>query len=427
MNITPRHLVVHIVPHLGGGVGKALLGLVRASAHQHYQHDFILLESPEKTSVFDSLEKLGCTIRIKPAPEEIVQLIALADIVQLEWWCHPATFAFLCTHALPPHRLVLWSHHSGLFPPYIPSGLLEHAQCGVFSSPCSLRIPQLKEYRQQHFTVISSGSGLSPAPHRPAPARTKPQCGYLGTLSAAKMHPEIVNFLSAVAIPDFSVGFWGDPAGLEQLKSQCEDIGKPQLLQYHGFATDPAQVLQSLEIFPYLLNPIHYGTAENALLEAMSAEVVPIVLRNPAEMAIVSHGITGLIVSSPQEFNEAILYLYQHPEHRMEMGKRAREYVLSTFTPERTAASFARVYDQLLDQPKQATDYQSFLGNTPHQWYSQCYAISPTLPLSKLEIPHYLEKTKGSLQHFLRYFPNCTGLLNLQDKIQRELSRSCIP
>jgi glycosyltransferase involved in cell wall biosynthesis len=59
-----------------------------------------------------------------------------------------------------------------------------------------------------------------------------------------------------------------------------------------------------------LLNPYHYGTAENILLEAISAGVVPIVLNNPAEMALVEDRKNGFIVSGVKDFSDLISKLW---------------------------------------------------------------------------------------------------------------------
>ncbi|MCH8258175.1 MAG: hypothetical protein IIA75_09805, partial [Proteobacteria bacterium] len=58
--------VVHVTPHLGGGVGKALANLAAsaATAKSDIRHSFILLEEPQKTQFIDVIRELGCSVTV---------------------------------------------------------------------------------------------------------------------------------------------------------------------------------------------------------------------------------------------------------------------------------------------------------------------------------------------------------------------------
>ena len=72
--------IIHITPHLGGGVGKALLTLISASNKFKYQHSIICLEQPEKKIFLESLLKLGTQIYLNPPKNKLNELIEAARV-----------------------------------------------------------------------------------------------------------------------------------------------------------------------------------------------------------------------------------------------------------------------------------------------------------------------------------------------------------
>jgi hypothetical protein len=119
--------VLHITPHLGGGVGKALSGLLvqtRVSGAP-VVHLVICLEKPEKSQFIDRILDNGDEVIIAPDVSRIDELVSKADIVQVEWWNHPAIIECLCSMAPQAMRLLVWCHVSGLYNPIIPPNQFE--------------------------------------------------------------------------------------------------------------------------------------------------------------------------------------------------------------------------------------------------------------------------------------------------------------
>ena len=133
--------------------------------------------------------------------------------------------------------------------------------------------------------------------------------GYFGSLNFAKLHPHYVDFLAAVDKPGLTVRLIGDLTNRDILERQSALIGREGMFEFRGYSTDIAAELKAINVLAYLLNPEHYGTTENALLEAMAVGIVPIVLDNPAERHIIEDNRTGLIVSTPSEFSKAVYWL----------------------------------------------------------------------------------------------------------------------
>lgn len=419
--------VVHITPHLGGGVGKALSTLVDAQRDTNFRHGFILLEQPEKPQFLNRLKDLGVRVEICPHITTATEMLADADIVQLEWWNHPATFAFLCQNHLPAMRLVVWCHVSGLHTPIIPKGLLEAAHRFVFTSSCSMQAPNVVDAdasTRERFAVVSSGTGLALQPQRPPVQGRTLHAGYIGSLNFSKIHPHVVDYLTAVDLPDFKVTAWGDPQNQEMLLGQCRKAGKPNLLEFAGYTTNVAQALQSIDILVYLLNPYHYGTAENILLEAMSAGVVPIVLNNPAEMGIVENGRTGYVVSSREEFADAIKQIWTGQYTLTAMSRNAAQAIETNYGPKRTSKQMAKVYQDALETPQRPVHFADFLGKEPADWLLSFQLSSHLFEQGMTGCyngPQYQlsESRKGGLLHFCEKFPHDQRLSTWRSTISK--------
>ena len=169
-------------------------------------------------------------------------------------------------------RAVFWSHISGLSAPLIPPGLMDEAARFVFTTEASLAAPSVAERRQiarKKIAVVNSGFGYANALPRPM-RRGKPRIAYLGTVDFVKMHPGFFDAIDGLIDNDIQVSVWGhvDPAGAVAAKAKA--MRHPERIAFMGETSDPAAALADADIFFYPLQPDHFGTAENALVEAMS-------------------------------------------------------------------------------------------------------------------------------------------------------------
>lgn len=406
---------------MGGGVGKAVSGLVdqAARASLAYTHTVVSLEAPEKSEFADIIGNAGCNLLVTPSKRELKREIEATDIVQVEFWNHPAIVEFLCEAPLPAMRLIVWCHVSGLSYPAIPSGFMKAAHRFLFTSQCSLEGPEVQSLsarERKGLDVISSGGGLEalPQPARMGGGEGHPlRAGYLGSLNFSKLHPDYVDYIAAARDPDFCVRMIGDETNREELERQCHRVERPGLLEFAGYKADIATELAGLDVLVYLLNPNHYGTAENALLEAMAMGVVPVVMDNAAERHIVEHGDTGIVVRTPEELAVTIEHLSSRSDERLEMSRRAASVVRERYRYERMEQAFSRHYGELSTQPKQTFSFAHFFGATPADWFRAFYRDKSIFlddggvhPPDRLRYYGMFEQTKGSVFHFLDYFPH---------------------
>ena len=411
--------VLHITAHLGGGVGKVLSGLVAQASisDSGVKHLIVCLEQPEKSQFVDRVRRYGIEVIVRPSTDRLGKLMEDSDIVQLEWWNHPATIKHLCSLSIPPIRLLTWSHVSGLHTPIIPKQLILASHMFLFTSQCSFEskeVMSLVPEFEDRLGVVSSSGGFPGLPETRNEINESVSVGYFGSLNFAKLHPRYIDYLAAVDIPGFKVRIIGDLCNQDTLNQQCDAIGKAGMLEFTGFVPDVASELATINVLAYLLNPEHYGTTENALLEAMAMGIVPIVLDNPAERRIIDNHNTGLIVHSPDEFADAIQWLSENPDERQRLGIQAAKSVREKFSVEKMETSLNTYYRKIMYMEKRKIDFSEIFGTNPAEWFLSCQSnksifdedgrihLDDSTPLSY----GLLEKSKGTVFHFSEYFPD---------------------
>jgi len=410
--------VLHLAAHAGGGVGKALSGLAVESAAvcPEIAHSFVFFEPQGKPQFLERITGCGCEVFISPLPSLLKRLVEEADIVQLEFWNHPLTLQALCREVLPAMRLLVWCHISGLYNPIVPPALFAAAERFLFTSPCSYeseQVTQMSTDLRGRIAVVSSCGGFDGLPW-PVENDGELAIGYLGSLNFAKLHPRYVDYLAAVDKPGLTVRLIGDLTNREILERQSALVDREGMFEFRSYCTDIAAELKAINVLAYLLNPEHYGTTENALLEAMAVGIVPIVLDNPAERQIIEDHRTGLIVNTPREFAEAVIWLFQNPAERRKIGSQAAETVRSRFAVSKMVAALNSHYMELMSANKRDISFAGIFGTEPADWFLSCQGdqtyFSPTgtarPDLKSFSIYALLEETKGTVFHFQKNFPD---------------------
>jgi hypothetical protein len=457
--------ILHLTAHLGGGVGKAHAAL-RAAMPKDIRETYLLLEEPRDRRYADEIQAHGGDIVVAKDLNDIARRCAGADIVQFEFWNHPKLFECLAREDFPAMRSVFWSHISGLFKPVIATGFLTAADRFVFTTPASLVLGEgLLPAQRSGLSSIGSGFGfqevaLSPVAPPSALPGISPSRGesdsrlasrvpstlvaehstlsgcdtvphplstlegempgraeggnqalnadhpitYLGTVDFIKMHPGFFDAIDALP-QDVSVSIWGgyDPYG--EVTTKIRSVRHPPRIHLMGQTNDPQSALSQSQIFFYPLQPDHYGTAENALIEAMSLGLVPVVLANPAECAIVDHGVTGFIGQSIEACTVILDRLLSSPEEVARVGRNAAKTAQEKFTPGRSVEQFITLWSDLLDTEKRTPDFAKITGDTPLDWY--CATQFSSGEKRRVIVDEMTGKlSKGTLAHFRDAFPD---------------------
>jgi len=84
------------------------------------------------------------------------------------------------------------------------------------------------------------------------------------------------------------------------------------------------------------------------LIEAAMAGLPAVAMNVGSVSEVVIHEQTGLLVNTESELHSALRRLLSDEHLRLQMGSRAREFALSTFTTTRLVDAHQRLYTQLL-------------------------------------------------------------------------------
>lgn len=397
--------VVHITAHLGGGVGRILSSIaIYSKSRSEFEHIIIALE-PTQTIQFEELCREH-NIRVILATEcDVEELLEQADIVQVDWWHHPLTSQFMVNYLERiACRLLIWSHISGCSYPHIPMSVITFPDTFIFSTPFSYENPlwtmdEREKTMQTCKVVVSSGIDFD----KPVGKRSHVgfNVGYIGFLSYNKTHPDFIQFCeNACDIPEIRFTIVGDTAYGEQL---IEDAQHSELIRdkikFTGYSLNVFDHMKEFDVFGYPLNPKHYGTAENVLLEAMGAGVVPVVLNQCTEKHLVQHMKTGLVVNSISEYAHALRWLHRNPLKRDMLGENASRYVIQEYHIKATVEKLDNIYEHALKMGKRTHDPVAVFGKTAYEWFHSCY----TGDENNIQGVAFAE-TKGSAKHYLKYF-----------------------
>ena len=332
--------ILHIAVHLGGGIGKAHAAIAR-ELPRGVEQTFLLLEEPIDRRHANAIASGGGRIIVARDPVLIRALVLKADIVQLEYWGHPllndyANFAFV-----PSVKTVCWCHVSGLYEPALPAFLAVDRL--VLTSEISL--PVVPQAVRNRSCVINSGFGCAGVRSYARPPRRKPAIAYLGTLDFKKLHRGIFDAVDALDGDMTPVSLWGHIS--PEVAACAAAMRHPERIVQRGHTLDPMSALAEADIFFYPLRRDHYGTAENALVEAMSMGLVPVVLNNPAETKIVAHGKSGFVADTIDECVSYLGRLVRAPSLRNQMAGAAAR-AAQTRSPARSANAFVALWASLI-------------------------------------------------------------------------------
>ena len=332
--------ILHIAAHLGGGIGKAHAAIAR-ELPRDVEQTFVLLEEPIDRRHADAIARCGARVIVTRDPARIRALALQADIVQLEYWGHPLLNEYGQFGIVPGVKTVCWCHVSGLFQPALPAFLAVDRL--VLTSDISL--PVVPRAVRKRTTVINSGFGFAGVRLHARPSRQKPAIAYLGTVDFKKLHRGIFDAVEALDDDMTPVSLWGHIS--PEVAAGAAAMRHPERIKLRGHTLDPASALAEADIFFYPLRGDHYGTAENALIEAMSMGLVPVVLDNPAEMKIVAHGKSGFVAQSIDECVIWLRRLVQSPSLHKEMAAGAAREARPK-SPARSAKAFVALWAGLV-------------------------------------------------------------------------------
>lgn len=424
--------ILHITPHLGGGVGRVLLSyLTEAKGDRFFAHEVASLDYANDHAL-SAAKHLRLTLTEKMASKgpQLCAKIVEADIVLIHWWNHPLLYDFLVRFTLPPCRVILWSHIAGFHPPYVfTEKIFRYPDLFVFTTPASYEtkeVQKLSDAEKKKLRVVWATSGgrhvksVKPIAHKCF------NVGYIGTVDYCKIHPDFFNMCSKIDIPNVNFIVCGGPKEKE-MRREAERLGIDKKFTFTGLISNISKYLSVFDVFGYPLAPYHYGTCDQALAESMTCGVVPVVFSNRMENQMVKNGVTGMVVNCKEEYADAIKKLYRDKKLRMLLSKNAKEYARKYFSSEVFKRKWEKVFGEILTFPKTLRKWEigkpptaisaadvflESLGEYGQEFASYCNATSPQAKEKSLRrireltmSPLWHARTRGTVHHYQEFFP----------------------
>jgi len=201
----------------------------------------------------------------------------------------------------------------------------------------------------------------------------------------------------------------------DKLRSQADQLGLIDQFSILGYVDDPTPIFKRLHAFAYPLNPGHYGTGEQVLIEAMAYGAVPVVFSNPPENTIVRHNETGIIANTEEEFTNALSFLAKNSEERERLAEAGRRFVFEECDIKLSVKEFHLLYKKMLSFSKSShqlniPSFDGVAGGSPlHLFLTSCGNDNIRDYFKKLDsksnicsIPQeFMSMTRGTPQHYL--------------------------
>lgn len=412
--------ILHIAAHMGGGIGSAYVGLGTCGQEQ----TILLLEPPQDYAALARVKAAGFRVLQIADHPAVEQELRRADVVVFSWYHHPALTKLLHDFPAIPIRSILWCHISGNYFPHIPAEFVTKFDQCMFTTPHSLELPQIRAfgsvYAKEHFQVIYGLNDLGRFFDIRRERHDLFRIGYVGTLGFCKLHPDFVDYCAAVNLPEVRFTMVGNPSTKAKLLAAAKGWEIDGQFEFCGQMDDIRPALGRMDVFSYLLNPQHFGTTENALLEAMAAGLPVIALDQCVERHIVRDGVTGFLVHSPEEYGEAVRLLYGNPDKAREMGMRAQADVLARYDLRKNREHFVAACGRAVTAEKAIHRFDDLFIGEPADWFLSCVEADKRCFLENRVQEAGLifhERTKGSPIHYHSYFPGDERLSRWAEQI----------
>lgn len=414
-----KNNILHIAVHLGGGVGTVVKNWIKNDSVNN--HTVLLLN---KNYYGDDPSYIHSHMRGKG--NEIKEWIEKSDIVIVHFWNHPFLFEFLVNFKFPTCRLCIWSHVSGLNPPYVISEkLVGLSDKFVLSSPISLEgdIKHFSRNLLDKTSTIWTTGGVDDYLKIDRDEEDKDfVIGYIGTLDYSKMSPDFFYLCEDILkeIPDAKFAICGIGSDEENMKEEVLARGLNDSFDFKGMCLNIKEEIVSFSVFGYPLNEKHFGTCEQVLGEVMAVGAMPVVLDNPAERYIV--GNVGKVSNRNEEYVKNIVDLYNNPiddEAVLSLKERAGKL----YSMDVMINSWNKLFSEVIMMDKKEREwnknkeiyggYGIFLESIGKYADIIEYGDLDEIKRFFLSNSQFFSKSKGSVNQYVDAFPSDEKLLAL--------------
>lgn len=431
--------ILHVTPHLGGGVGSVL--------RSYLEYESIKNENSHKVASLDNLNiesqnffngiGIQWVERAYFNRDSLASLISDSDIVLIHWWNHPLLQELLMNQELPESRIILWAHISGNTDPNnFCRFVLNYPDKLVFTTPLSFvseSVRQFSNLKNQKPTFIWSTMGVEKLIHYKKIAKQsdingKIRIGYVGNLDYTKLNKNFFEICKRISNHDVSLTVIGPLT--DQFSSDLMEHGQNLKLSVTGYIpeSEKFKLMSEFDILLYPLARDHYGTCDQVLQEAMALGVIPVVLNNPMESYMITHHENGLIARNVNELVSNTSELTTNRELRKILSNNAMTHAIKEYRISFMADSWNNEFEKIMENPKvKHSTLASQYGRTlePNEIFMNALDSSGGIfemhknsdqldqkqtwaaQISCLSrFPKWSSPTKSSPSHFSAYFPD---------------------
>lgn len=393
--------ILHIAVHLGGGAGKAIVGISGAG------DTIVLLEEPKRIYWFHKAKQKGIRVIVVPGAAELEDLIRESDIIVINWWGHPLMIRFVTGLADIYCRLALYCHVNGCVYPYLPFSFLNEFDAILFTTPFSYENPlwtsHEKKIIQDKSTVVYGMGDFEPEQLSPRDSYKKKnpfEVGYIGTINYAKLNPEFVRYCEAAAdqIENIKFVLAGDIA--DDVRRDIEKSRISGKFEYVGYVDHVEEFYKRIDVLGYLLNGYNFATTENVLLEAMAYATPIVALDQGVERHIIKDGHNGCLVNSFKEYADIMFSLFLSEKWRKSLGETARRSCIEKYSNTENRAVYENALCKCLNMPKKLHSMNCLLGRSPFEWLLFFSQKDQNVFCEDV----FIQGSKGSIFQYLKYF-----------------------
>lgn len=401
--------IIHITPHLGGGVGKVLINW---ACQDHHNKNFFLCFgycNDEQIKEYSNIENIKVLHSL--SNEEVLKEIKKIehDFIIIHYWNFPLLLNFLLNYTLPKCRLVIWSHTLGKFPPYvIPKQIRKFCDKFINTS--------LASYKANNKNTILSTMGIDVFLSLEKKEHKGFNILYVGTLDFSKMSEDFIEICNVIIKEINDVHFYicGTGCSEQELKSQVTSLEIEKYFTFTGWVDNVNDYISISDLFLYPLSKQHFGTGEQVVAQSMASGIIPIMYDNPTERQILGKELKHLLSKNKKDIIKKVVFFYENKNIRdsyiIKLKERAEElYSMNTFLK-----AWNNVFESLKDKPKKERRIKfkritnlissdSFIFSLGK--YGKIFAKNNIKKIKKLYLSNkqWFSKNKGSIKQYVHY------------------------
>ena len=265
--------ILHIAPHYGGGIAPAVIGIIEAIPASHV---LVEIEKTRDSASIQLFNELGIFLRsISSLRMEDVGVVAADFVIFHFWdshlWSQLASVESVCLirgSILLNHQAFMFNGTNAYYVGELFDACVQSGFIGDGLPQNWALVPTCKSEKNMTRVVL----------------QREQKAVYIGTLDYKKVSKDFFIITNQLSDANIKVDIYGKL--LDDIFAKDLRMFQSPNVKYKGYSLEKVPILRKSTFFLYPLRSNHYGTTENALLEAMTEGVIPLVKRNSVETVI---------------------------------------------------------------------------------------------------------------------------------------------